>query len=158
MKICGDILHNYLSGFEQVPYADLQYLYGEIMYGGHITDNWDRRTCNTYLAVLIQPGILQKMNLTLAPGFRSPDPSKFNRQDYVNYVDQLPIESPNMFGLHTNAEIGYLTNLGETLFSTILQCSGGSGGGGGKGKDGLVKGMIDRFLDLLPNQFVMLDL
>lgn len=98
------------------------------------------------------------MNLTLAPGFRSPDPSKFNRQDYVNFVDQLPTESPNMFGLHTNAEIGYLTNLGETLFSTILQCSGGTGGAGGKGKDAVVKGMIDRFLDVLPNQFVMLDL
>jgi len=98
------------------------------------------------------------MNLTLAPGFRSPDPSKFNRNDYVNFIDQLPTESPNMFGLHTNAEIGYLTNLGETLFSTILQCSGGSGGGGGKGKDAIVKGMIDRFLDNLPNQFVMLDL
>ena len=53
LRICGDILHNYLAGFEQVPYLDLQYLYGEIMYGGHITDNWDRRTCNTYLAVLI---------------------------------------------------------------------------------------------------------
>lgn len=60
------------------------------------------------------------MNLTLAPGFRSPDPAKFSRQDYVNYVDQLPIESPNMFGLHSNAEIGYLTNLGDSLFTTIL--------------------------------------
>jgi len=40
-----------------------------------------------------------------------------------------------MFGLHSNAEIGYLTTMGETLFSTILQCTGGSGGGGGKGKD-----------------------
>lgn len=128
------------------------------MYGGHITDGWDRRTCNTYLEVLIRPEILQKMNLTLAPGFRSPDPAKFGRQDYVNFVDTLPIESPNMFGLHTNAEIGYLTNLGETLFTTILQCSGGSGGGGGKSKDAVVKGMIDRFLDLLPNQFIMLDL
>jgi hypothetical protein len=44
-----------------------------------------------------------------------------------------------MFGLHSNAEIGYLTGMGETLFSTILQCSGGSGGGGGKGKDAVVK-------------------
>jgi len=31
-----------------VPYADLKYLYGEIMYGGHITDEMDRRTNNTY--------------------------------------------------------------------------------------------------------------
>jgi len=63
-----------------------------------------------------------------------------------------------MFGLHSNAEIGYLTSMGETLFGTILQCSGGSGGGGGKGKDAIVKGMIDKFLEVLPQCFIMLDL
>jgi len=44
LRICGEILHNYLAAYEKVPYTDLQYLYGEVMYGGHITDNWDRRT------------------------------------------------------------------------------------------------------------------
>ena len=77
LRICGDVLHNYLAGFEQVPYADLRYLYGEIMYGGHITDYWDRVTNNTYLQKLIVPEILNKMQLTMAPGFRSPDPNKF---------------------------------------------------------------------------------
>merc|ERR1712060_790271 len=32
------------SKFYVVPYQDLRYIYGEIMYGGHITDDWDRRT------------------------------------------------------------------------------------------------------------------
>lgn len=49
LRICGDILHNYLSKFDAVPYQDLKYLFGEIMYGGHITDGWDRRTNATYL-------------------------------------------------------------------------------------------------------------
>ena len=79
LTICGDILHNYLANYEQVPYADLQYLFGEVMYGGHITDDWDRRTNSTYLQVLIKPAILTEMNLTLAPGFRSPKPDKFDR-------------------------------------------------------------------------------
>jgi dynein heavy chain len=159
LKICGDILHNYLSNYEQVPYADLQYLYGEIMYGGHITDNWDRRTNSTYLKVLIRPQILNGMNMTLAPGFRSPDPAKFDRNAYIRYVEEkLPVEIPQMFGLHPNAEIGYLTNLGETLFTTILQCSGGSGGGGGSKKDATVKLLIDKFLTDLPPEFVMLEL
>jgi len=90
------------------------------MYGGHITDYWDRVTNNTYLEKLIVPEIMNKMQLTMAPGFRSPDPNKFSRADYVAYVDTLPIETPTMFGLHSNAEIGYLTALGETLFLTIL--------------------------------------
>ena len=58
LRICGDILHNYLSKFEKIPYEDLKYLFGEIMYGGHITDVWDRRTNETYLKVLIKPEIL----------------------------------------------------------------------------------------------------
>lgn len=33
------------------------------MYGGHITDDWDRRTNNTYLKVLIKPDLLNNMNL-----------------------------------------------------------------------------------------------
>jgi len=55
-----------------------------------------------------------------------------------------------MFGLHSNAEIGYLTNLGESLCFTILQCSGSSGGGGGQSKDQIVNEMIIRMLEQLP--------
>lgn len=63
-----------------------------------------------------------------------------------------------MFGLHPNAEIGYLTTLGETLFSTMLACAGGSGGGGGSKKDQVAKETLDRFLSILPPEFIMLEL
>lgn len=159
LRICGDILHNYLSSYEKVPYADLRYLYGEIMYGGHITDGWDRRTNNTYLEVLIKPEIMNGMQMTCTFGFRAPDPAKFERANYVQYVEEkLPPEVPAMFGLHANAEIGYLTSTGEKLFNTILQCSGGSSGGGGAGKDDKVKEVIASFLDKLPEAFDMIDM
>ena len=58
LTICGDVLHNYLAKYELVPYQDLRYIYGEIMYGGHITDDWDRRTNATYLEVIIRPEIM----------------------------------------------------------------------------------------------------
>jgi dynein heavy chain len=35
------------------------------MYGGHITDDWDRRINNTYLEVYIKPELL--CNMILAP-------------------------------------------------------------------------------------------
>ena len=66
LTICGDVLHNYLSKYEKVPYQDLCYIYGEIMYGGHITDDLDRRTNNTYLQVLIRPAIMDNMQMTLS--------------------------------------------------------------------------------------------
>ena len=157
LTICGDVLHNYLTKYEKVPYADLAYIYGEIMYGGHITDNWDRRTNNTYLNVLIRPEILQQMQLTLAPGFKSPDPLKFDREAYRKYIEEkLPIEIPQMFGLHPNAEIGYLTAQGESLFATIMSVSGGSAGGGSD--DSMVKRLITDFLARLPQQYNMLEI
>jgi len=110
LTICGDVLHNYLSKYEKVPYADLQYIFGAIMYGGHITDDLDRRTNSTYLVKIIKPDILMQMNLTMTAGFKSPDPMKFDRDKYEHYIEaNLPSEIPQMFGLHPNAEIGYLT-------------------------------------------------
>jgi len=128
------------------------------MYGGHITDDWDRRTNNTYLKKLIRPQIMENMQLTMSQGFRSPNPAKTTRDLYEAKIDELPPENPNMFGLHSNAEIGYLTNLGESLCFTILQCSGSSGGGGGAKKDELVNELIVKFLERLPPEFNMIEL
>ena len=68
----------------EVPWPDIRYIFGEIMYGGHITDQWDRRVCNTYLLTLVLPELLSNMNL--APGFKSPDASKL---EYTAYQKQL---------------------------------------------------------------------
>jgi len=159
LRICGDVLHNYLTKYEKVPYKDLQYIYGEIMYGGHITDNWDRRTNGTYLEMIIVPEImLTTHQLTMTVGFRSPDPMKFERESYERYINEkLPTEIPAMFGLHANAEINYLTTLGETIFSTILSVSGGGGSSGGSGSD-LIKKKIIELLEKLPEDFLMLDI
>lgn len=111
------------------------------MYGGHITDFWDRRTNNTYLEVLIKPELLSNCNLS--PGFKSPDPTKFDYDAYKGYIDtKLPIESPVLFYMHSNAEIGYLTNMCDTIFSTILDVQGGSGGAG-KGDSGSMGILMD---------------
>jgi len=52
------VLTNYLDKFETVPYKDLKYIFGEIMYGGHITDSWDRRVNTTYLECYIKKDLL----------------------------------------------------------------------------------------------------
>jgi dynein heavy chain len=158
LTICGDVLHNYLSNYDFVPYNDIRYIFGEIMYGGHITDHWDRRTNNTYLQVLVRPEILNQMQLTLAPGFKSPPVEKFDREAYRKYIEErLPVEIPQMFGLHPNAEIGYLTTKGETLFETIQMVSGGSGQAGGSEED-TVKMFINKFLETCPENFNLIDM
>lgn len=47
----------------KVPWEDLRYLFGEIMYGGHITDDWDRRLCRTYLEEYMQPNQVRTFGL-----------------------------------------------------------------------------------------------
>ena len=58
----------YISSNVHVPWEDMRYVFGQIMYGGHITDAWDRRCNNTYLDVYMQPNILH--GCELAPGFK----------------------------------------------------------------------------------------
>ena len=48
-------LFNYLEGNDNVPWEDLRYMFGEVFYGGHITDAMDRRLCISYLDVLVTP-------------------------------------------------------------------------------------------------------
>ena len=72
LRICSDVLESYLNANQQnVPWQDLRYIFGEIMYGGHITDFFDRRTNNTYLSVIFDEPLLIKGDL--APKLKSPD-------------------------------------------------------------------------------------
>jgi len=160
LTICGQVLKNYLNNAEtlgiDVPWPDLRYIFGEIMYGGHITDPWDRRVDNTYLKVLILPELL--LNMNLAPGFKSPDASKLEYAHYVKYIEEkFPPEVPQMFGLHPNAEIGFLTNQGMSIFKTIAGISGGAGGGGG-GDISAATPHITNYLGQLPADFDMMEI
>lgn len=59
LTISVSVLHNYLENSIKVPWEDLRYLFGEIMYGGHITDDWDRRLCKTYLMEYLKPELVE---------------------------------------------------------------------------------------------------
>lgn len=64
LTISAMVLYNYLEANAKVPWEDLRYLFGEIMYGGHITDDWDRRLCKTYLEVYMHPDMVSLQVLT----------------------------------------------------------------------------------------------
>jgi hypothetical protein len=60
LTISVDVLFKYLEANSKVPWEDLRYLFGEIMYGGHITDDWDRRLCRSYLETYINPDMVKE--------------------------------------------------------------------------------------------------
>ncbi|XP_043973511.1 dynein axonemal heavy chain 11 isoform X1 [Gambusia affinis] len=122
LTISAHILYNYLEGNSksmQVPWEDLRYLFGEIMYGGHITDVWDRRLCKTYLQEFINPNMFEA-ELFLCPGFLAPPVLDY--AGYHVYVDEnLPPENPVLYGLHPNAELECLTATSENMFRSLWE-------------------------------------
>jgi dynein heavy chain len=148
---CADVLVNQLQSKapNATPWQDLRYIFGEIMYGGHITDKYDRRTNNTYLEVGINEGLLTGKDMV--PGFKAIlDGDYLSFEEYIK--TQLPGETPALYGLHPNAEIGFLTTECNTLFATVMELSSGSGGGGG-GKDKVVQDSMLKLLGQCPASF-----
>merc|ERR1712061_415318 len=121
--------------------------------------DWDRRLCKTYLEELMHPDQLET-DFYLAPGFPIPPDSDY--KGYHAYIDEvLPPESPALYGLHPNAEIGVLTATSEELFKTLLemQPKGTSGGaGGGMSRDEQIKSVLDDILEKLPDDFNLIEL
>ncbi|XP_077689901.1 dynein axonemal heavy chain 17 [Eretmochelys imbricata] len=159
LTISINVLYNYLEANVKVPWDDLRYLFGEIMYGGHITDDWDRRLCRTYLSEYIRVEMLEG-EMTLAPGFLVPP--NLDYKGYHEYIDEnLPPESPYLYGLHPNAEIGFLTVTSEKLFRTVLEMQpkeSDAGGGTGVSREEKVKQVLDEIMDKLPEPFNMLEI
>jgi len=157
LKICADVLGQYLDASPDVPYTDLQYVWGEIMYGGHVTDAWDRRTSSFYLEVLLNEGIFKNYEFAEGCGFRSPNPADFQFNDYAQYIETaLPVESPPLFGLHMNAELAYLVNFQVAVFSNIMAMMGGGGGDGGGDDGGGSAGVMANLLERMPDFFELI--
>jgi dynein heavy chain len=134
----SDILSNYLEGGgDKIPWKDLRYMFGEIMYGGHITDDWDRLLCKTYLEFYIKEELLDEMELfpfsESFPETRFRSPPVLSYDQYFEYMDlELPSESPVAFGLHPNAEIAVKTEDADTWFRDIMELQPRTAAGGGE--------------------------
>jgi dynein heavy chain len=140
----------------KVPWEDLRYVFGEIMYGGHITDDWDRVLCSAYLQMFIVPEVCEGMDL--ATGFAVPPPGTY--QEYVTYVkENMPPESPLLYGLHANAEINFRTTQAEVLFKTVnlLQPKSASSSEGMTPTD-QVRMRLDEMMQSIPEMFNMAEL
>jgi dynein heavy chain len=139
--VCLDILKTYLnkaleSDDISVPWNSLKYLIGEVMYGGRVIDDFDRRIVNTYMDEYMGEFLFE----TVQPfhffrnrifDYRIPDDGP--KDVFEEYIESLPLENtPEVFGLHMNAEIGYFTDAAKEMFSRLidLQPQTGESGGG----------------------------
>lgn len=163
------VLFNYLessSGSTKIPWEDLRYIFGEIMYGGHIVDEWDRKLCKAYLTNLMDNPLLDETEMFpfcdgKAASFKSPAPTEYLK--YVEYFDEkFPSETPLAFGMHSNAEIGFRTAQGNFLFGTLLELAPkddvGADEGAVRTKNEIAQEIVTQIGDLLNLENMKFDL
>jgi len=121
------VLSNYMenSGGGKIPWADLRYIFGEIMYGGHIVNDFDRKMCNTYLDFFLKDELLDETEMfpyndeEKALSFMSPAATTYDR--YLEHMEfGLTQDTPIAFGLHPNAEIDFRTTQSNRILMTVL--------------------------------------
>ncbi|CAN0055637.1 unnamed protein product [Heterosigma akashiwo] len=121
-------LANYMenTGGGKIPWADLKYIFGEIMYGGHIVNDFDRLLANNYLDWYMKDELLDETELypfaedEKGVSFMSPSPMAYEK--YIEHIDmEMGQDTPIAFGLHPNAEIDFRTTQSDRMFNTLLE-------------------------------------
>ena len=86
------VLQNYLdqnAASGKIPWDDLRFLFGEIMYGGHIVDDLDRVFCSGFLLNLMNDTLLDEANMfPFTDGkavFKCPAPTTYDK--YLEYIE-----------------------------------------------------------------------
>ena len=150
---CAQTANNYLENNSNVPWEDLRYIFGEILYGGHIVEDWDRRLAQSYLLAymkeeLIEPGI------ELCPDFMPPANTLHHTAVVEHIGSKFPAESPMAFGLHPNAEIGFRLRDCESLCASVLSLQAQDASSSiGITTEEKAKSVLDDIIERLPEFF-----
>jgi dynein heavy chain, axonemal len=111
-----------------VPWGAVKYLIGDAMYGGRVTDDFDRRVLRTYLNEYMGDFIFDTFQTfyfsQVGFDYTLPGAASTNKPDvsvYKDYVETLPlINPPGIFGLHANAEISYLNIAADDMWRCLI--------------------------------------
>lgn len=144
-------LKQYLISQDTVPYVALNYLVAQVNYGGRVTDKQDVRLMNAMLKKYFCAEIMQEgYKFSNLDFYYAPPDGSFD--DCMSYISTLPLdESPEVFGLHANANISYETAMVGNFVDTILMMQPRvSGGKSAATPEQIVDKKATDFLELLP--------
>jgi dynein heavy chain len=148
-----------------LSWTTLQYMAGEVQYGGRITDNWDRRLFGAYTEAWLSQQTLSSTfsfspdhPINVQPGaFQYKIPQVLELPDYISYINQFPdVDSPEVIGLHPNADLTFRFKEVNQLLDTILetQPKQSSSSGGGKTREELVFEKCIELRDTAPVDYI----
>jgi len=157
LSACVQFLQNHLMEMDAKKLASptwptVTYMISSIQYGGRITDPFDELLMDTYAYKYFNEGALAK-GLTMYPGYTVPDASEIG--EFRAAIERLPAqESPEIFGLHPNADLTFRTLAVHDLVATVISTMPKSGGGGGGiSPEEAVDKICEDLLSKVPQEF-----
>lgn len=104
----------------EIPYKALNYVVADVNYGGRVTDAKDKVLISSLLHRYFTPEIQNdNYKLSKLDTYYAPPDSPI--EEALAYIRQLPLdEDPEIFGLHSNANIVYEQNQVAAFMDTVL--------------------------------------
>ena len=139
---------------EGIPWETLRYLIGEAMYGGRVTDDFDRVTITCILDEYFGDFIFDKNQKyyfsTVGYDYEVPEPTTLD--GYLESIMEIPLNNaPEVFGLHSNAEISYFNNATKSIWTNLIAMQvSSSSGSGGLDKEEHIGNVTEGILEQLP--------
>jgi len=134
------------------------------MYGGRVTDDFDRRVLNTYLEEYMGDFLFDKNNPFSFAQSNAYDynlPKFKDIETFLGHIMNLPhSDAAVVFGLHPNAEITYYANFAKEMQLNLLlmQSDSAAGGGTAADKDTFLTATSDEILAKTPAPYDVLAL
>jgi dynein heavy chain len=145
------VLRMFLDEQDTVPWDALRYVCGHINYGGRVTDDWDRRCLMSILSKFFTPDILDDAYRFDGEGVYYA-PAHGDLDSMRAFAASLPpIDKPQIFGMHENANITFQNKETNLILATILSIQPRELlSEGGKSTDDLVAEMAAEIEEHLP--------
>merc|ERR1712139_531646 len=142
----------------QLSWNTIQYMVAEVQYGGRITDDLDRELFVTYAAKWFCDEVFRQTfafnNYGAEYNYRIPE--GLDIHTFRSAIETIPpVDSPLIFGLHTNADLTYRLKDASEMLTTIIETQPkDSGSSTGKSVDEIVKELALELLTKMPPDFV----